>query len=179
MMLHEKIIARKYAIAWLRLYYEQITPLQFDALQLLQQELQTYREKISLVMLVHRRAPEERFAFLLAVVARHGLDTLLKSLIKLLLQEKRIHLFEQVVITLCQKYRELSGIMNFCATSAHQLSAEQQEQVRQMLERITGKHISMTALVDPTLIAGLRLQSDTLLWEYSVRKLVRSCTLSY
>jgi F0F1-type ATP synthase delta subunit len=70
-------------------------------------------------------------------------------------------------------YLERQHIVSFTITSSHLLPESAVLSIQRFLARNTGKTIIYTCIVDPTLIAGVRLVNTTLFWEHSVAKQLR------
>ena len=64
--------------------------------------------------------------------------------------------------------------IDFSIKSAHHLDPKQITSIKQFLGRLVGKNIIATPAIDTSLIAGLRLQSNNNMWEYSVRKQIQA-----
>ncbi|MBQ8399897.1 MAG: ATP synthase F1 subunit delta [Clostridia bacterium] len=66
-------------------------------------------------------------------------------------------------------YRQSRGIIVVKVTSAVALTEEQKSRVQASVERKTGKRAEMQCVVDPDLIAGLRVEADGKLFENSAK----------
>jgi ATP synthase F1 delta subunit len=99
------------------------------------------------------------------------------ALIRLLITDNRGHLVYRVLSELVDLYRTANHIMSCTITSSHELSQDELNKVEQFLARQTGDDIIYTYSRDASLIAGLRVQSQTILWEHSVRKQLRELAL--
>ncbi len=104
-----------------------------------------------------------------------GLKTeeLFKKLMQLLLKRRRALLMPEVLYYIASLYREKNNNVVFKVESSHELSEEDKKVLQQFLVEHTKKNISSDYKVDSTLIAGIRAQSETLLWEHSVKKQLR------
>jgi ATP synthase F1 delta subunit len=98
-------------------------------------------------------------------------------LIRFLLDENRGHLIDGVLREIVSLYYDAHKIMPCAITSSHELSSDELHKVEQFLARQTGDDIIYTYKRDPSLIAGLRVQSKTILWEHSIRKQLRELAL--
>lgn len=99
------------------------------------------------------------------------------ALIRLLLHENRGHLIYQTLREIVVLYYAAQNIMPCAISSSHPLSQEELHKVEQFLARQTGSDIIYTYSRDTSLIAGLRVQSKTVLWEHSIRKQLRELAL--
>ncbi len=92
------------------------------------------------------------------------------TLTRTLIEHKRIWLAAAVFRRLFALYKERTGLHQFVVRSSHELTDELRIEVERFLARAAGQGSIYTYTVDNRLIAGIRMQSDTLLWENSVRK---------
>ncbi|MCX5922718.1 MAG: ATP synthase F1 subunit delta [Candidatus Dependentiae bacterium] len=91
-------------------------------------------------------------------------------LIDLLATHKRTYLIHATLKALCALYKQRNRIMDVAITSSNTLREQDLKALQEFLVNITGQSIIYTYKIDKNLIAGIRLQSDTVLWEYSIRK---------
>jgi ATP synthase F1 delta subunit len=99
------------------------------------------------------------------------------KLIALLATHKRLFLIMLVLEKLCELYKKYNNIMTFTISSSHKLEAAQLDILKQFLVNITGQTIVYEYMVDKKLIAGIRMESPTLLWEHSISKQLASIKL--
>lgn len=99
------------------------------------------------------------------------------KLVDLLATHKRTFLIMLVLDKLCALYKKNNKIMTFSIASSHQLEADQLDILKRFLMGITGQTIMYEYKVDKKLIAGIRMESQTLLWEYSISMQLASMKL--
>lgn len=87
-----------------------------------------------------------------------------------LLDQNNEALLPAIFFAIYQTYIAQQSTELFTIESSHQLTDEQKKLIEKFLSKKIGKKIRATAVINPALIAGLRLQSATRVWEYSVRK---------
>ncbi len=104
------------------------------------------------------------------MIKQFGLPPIFDRLIHLLIQDRRVVLLADILHKLSALYRDRHGIGHVLITSSHILNNEQLSGIKRFLARKTGLDIIYTHRVDRKLIAGIRLQGDSFVWEYSVRK---------
>jgi F0F1-type ATP synthase delta subunit len=102
------------------------------------------------------------------------LSTLFQPLTDLLLKHQRLFLLPGIIKQLQVLYRERKHIEVFSIKTSHALTNEQRDLLKKILEHKTNSHILTHHRCDSRLIAGIRMQSDTLLWEYSIAKQLRT-----
>lgn len=93
---------------------------------------------------------------------------LFKKLILLLIRQRRVLLLPDILHHIEDLYQEKSNSMAFTITSSDELPVSDQKTIVSFLEKKTKKNILFEHTVDKDLIAGIRLKSNTLSWEYSV-----------
>ena len=96
------------------------------------------------------------------------------SLFLVLIKHNRSFYIPDVLLYVAQLYKKREGLLDFLIQSAHELTEQNKQVCKRFLATMTGKTIMCRSVVDKTLIAGLRLQSDEYRWEYSVRKQLES-----
>jgi len=168
-MNNKEIIARKYANAFLNLYVDEISEENFNAIKKLEIFFENHKKAIYFLSLPNIN-DKEKEKLLSELFEKFGINTLLKPLIKLLFNHKRIFLIHQVLRDIRLLYKERKNIMRFTITSSHQLDNHDLETIKKFLVYKTGKKIISDYKIDKSIVAGIRLQSSTLLWEYSVYK---------
>lgn len=94
-------------------------------------------------------------------------------LLVLLRKQKRILLFPDILHCILSFYLEQGGKMYFDLQSYPKLSSVQEKPLVDFLSNATGHKILYRSVEKHRLIAGLRMQSDQLLWENSVRGRLR------
>jgi ATP synthase F1 delta subunit len=169
------ILARKYAQAFLNLYIDQITPQSYAHLLNLQVYLHNHRNALIYFSFPHI-ALEEKLALFDKLEEKIKPSEPVKKLFKSLIKHNRIMLAPEILIKICDLYRERKNILLFSIESSHELDADAIATIEQFLRHNTGKKIESKSHVNHTLIAGLRLQSNTLSWEYSIHKQLQELT---
>lgn len=91
------------------------------------------------------------------------------KLFELLLKHNRLLICAEVLKYIYLLYPTYTGSLLFEFISATELSVEDQEQFKNFVAKQTGKNILFEAMIDESLIAGVRLQSRNLLWECSIK----------
>lgn len=89
-------------------------------------------------------------------------------LVALLIEDKRAFLISKVLHALLMLYQERASVMFCTVTSSAPLAANEHALFEDFFNKKIGQHILYTYTVDSHLIAGIRMQSSTVLWEYSI-----------
>jgi ATP synthase F1 delta subunit len=162
-------LAYKYARAFLNVYADQA---------LVDEQLQSKR----LTEFFHNHKQlhfflklPERFYNVQKIIIDRLADTLhlgqpLRSLFLLLLEHQRMYLIPEI----CKKVNELidakNGRIRCMIASWPTLNEKQKTTMRAFAQKKIGSGVIATYSEDPGLIAGVSLTTDSLQWEYSVRK---------
>lgn len=91
------------------------------------------------------------------------------NLAGLLLGKGRLNLLPGIFEEMQRLYNDFRGIQKAEVTTAVELSREERAQVEKRLSAITGKNISMTTRVDPSLVGGLIARFDGKLLDASTK----------
>ena len=168
----EQRLAKKYAKAWLAVYPKAITLEQIEPLTNVCKFFHDHHHigfhlKLSVI------PQEKKRAVLDQIIDQFGLPKELDSLVTLLLAHKRSFLFGLVVEQIVALYKKENKIQSFIFASPTELDDRSCEEIQGFLAAKTGCVIIYEKRIDATLIAGIRLQSNTLLWECSVAQQLR------
>jgi F-type H+-transporting ATPase subunit delta len=166
---NKKIIALKYAKAFVNLYIETISVESFNNIKKLENFFDTHKKAIYFLSVPNIKK-ETKLKLLNEIFEKFKLDNLLAPLIKILTLQKRLFLIDEILKNIRLLYKERKNIMTFKVISSHQISKEDLEIIEKFLEVKTGKKIIYYYNLDKSLIAGIKLKSSTLLWEYSIFK---------
>lgn len=98
----------------------------------------------------------------------------IEKLLDVLIQHQRLFLFPLIMQELCNEYYERNNIVACSIRATVALSKEQVDIIHRFLEHKTGKTIQARVIEDKELIAGIRMQSNFFLWEYSLRQRLRA-----
>lgn len=170
-------IADKYAIAFINVYGTKLT---FDDILKIEQAslfLQHHNRALFLlrVPMIKRHVKEAR---LQDFCDRLGLVAPIGHIIRVLLEHQRIQLLEHVFTALVYHYKKRYTIKDITVKSSIELPNEYRQQITRCIDqKIPGTKIYHYT-VDPTLIAGIRIQSDTFVWEFSIDKRLREISYS-
>jgi F0F1-type ATP synthase delta subunit len=93
-------------------------------------------------------------------------------LVWLLISQQRVFIFADVLHHLGDLYKIKKKSSFFHIRTSHSLSKKELGSIEQFLKEATNTQIMYEHHIDKRLIAGIRLESDTLLWEYSVNKIL-------
>jgi F-type H+-transporting ATPase subunit delta len=161
-------IAKRYAQAFLNLYVKKMDRESMENTLILADFLDKHRSVFYYLYVASKDADITNE--LLRLFEDAQLPKEFTALIDLLIEDKRVFLFSRVLRQIHDLYLRRMNVVQFTIESAVTLTEDERGQVKVFLEHQTRKEIRATYKVDPSLIAGLRVYSDTLGFEYSIRK---------
>lgn len=169
----DKNIAQKYAKAFMTVFPKSYTCTNMGKITIAQQFLQTHKQ--TLLFLQLPQFDQERKQSMVADLISHfSLPHQLSAIMLLLITHNRSFYIPDVLLCINQLYQKQTNSIKFSLKSAQTLNEKQIESIKQFLGQLLNKNIIATSSIDESLIAGLRLQSNDYLWEYSVRKHIKS-----
>jgi F-type H+-transporting ATPase subunit delta len=168
-MIRSSALARKYASAMLNVLTKELTKEELEQLDALIAYFNEHSEALFYLKLAFIKADVKQ-ALLKKLYARFGIDGLLDAVTELLAQHQRLGLLPEVIVAIRRLYKERQGIADCVIMSSHALNEEQVLVLQNFVKSATGKTIISKHVIDKALIAGVRIQGDTFLWEHSVRQ---------
>lgn len=168
-----ELLATRYAKAFIHVYESQLTPERFEALH---NAVVWYDANRSQFFYLHlaSMSSEAKQHILLEFLKRFGLEAVARPLVVLLGSHNRLSLLFHVLRQIVAVFYAEHNVVDVAFMTAQALSDEQIASMKKFLEKSTGKQIRPTVMIKPELIAGVRLQSETFLWEYSVAQQLRA-----
>ena len=112
------------------------------------------------------------------IVALLHLPDYFALLCTMLIRHKQLGILDTVLQKIITLIEQHNRILYCVLSSSHQLSNDDVATFIDYFARITDKKIVYDTVIDPTLIAGVRIQSDTTVWESSVRKQLQQLELA-
>lgn len=169
----ENILAKKYATAFLNLYMDTIDTNYYHALK----KVILYGKKIERVFFLLQTptiTPQDKQKLINSFIEQFSLPTTLISLTTLLLKQQRIILLPLIFQQIIRLYEQRKKIMPFTFFASYPLTEDKVIAIKQFLEKHTHNYIIGHQKIKPSLIGGIRLQSDFYVWEYSIAKQLRT-----
>lgn len=162
-------LAKRYAMAFLNLYIDKFDEKSLFELKQIIEFLENNSNIVSFFSLpnisLRDKAKEVDILF-----SKFNLPNQLNQLAILLVKHGRASLLVKVLNKIILIYQQRMGNILFEITSAVPLMNNDLMLVRKFLEEKTGKKVIESYKVDKNLIAGIRAQSDNLLWERSISR---------
>jgi len=165
-------VAKKYAQAYLNVYGEQHSFQDFCSMWRAAQFLSEHHNLLFYLSLsIIDEVDKRRFIDLL--FEKFHLFSSLKELFYLMLKNKHIHLAVYVLRDMYTLYKIQHNIVDLQVISSGELSETQIEEIKSFFMQLSGQDPHIHYQVNPLLIAGIRLQTETFLWEYSIAQQLR------
>jgi len=170
----QTIIAKRYAQAFLNLYIQKLTDVDLVNVGAAIDFLAKNRSILALLKVPHITAEDKIAALEQIIIIKQGLPTVFKKLIVVLVHHKRAALLLETLEQLTQLYNAHKHVELYKISSSHALDESDLQALQKFLAQKTGHLVYYTYTIDPRLIAGVRMQSDQRLWEYSIKKQLAS-----
>jgi len=166
-------LASKYAQALLNSIFKSITYEQIGQIKNALEVLRSRKKALSFLALSHYNSQDLQNV-LIAFLGKFKIDINIAPLVATLAKHKRLSLFPDVLDALITLYKQKHNICSCTIISAHILTHEQKERLTRLAERLFCRHAEVRFLVDEGLIAGIKIESNNRVWEYSVAKQLRA-----
>lgn len=168
-MMRDISVSKKYARAFLNLYGNDITDKDCVSFE---QAVEFFKQNSEFVFLLklHYIIDQTKLEIMDKLIATFKLPEVIHRLVSVLLDDSRLYLLPDVLAWTIDLHRSDIGIELFNVASSHPLDKAEYAEIKKFLSDKIGKSIVIEASVESDLIAGLRMQSDYHLWEYSIRK---------
>ena len=169
----DRNLSQKYAKAFMAIFPKAITLSDMGKIKTAQQFLQAHKQAL-LFLQLPQFSQERKKSMVADVISHFSLPEQLSALILLLIKHNRSFYIPDVLACINNLYKKQTQSMSFSFKSAQPMTEKQITTIKQFLSTLLNKNIIAEPSLDRSLIAGLRLQSDEYLWEYSVRKQVQT-----
>lgn len=170
MVVKKKVIARKYANAFLNLYFDALNEKHvagldnFYSFLLLNPGVLHYLNLPGLTEIVWQD-------FLSRLYVQFALPDQLVKLMKVLLDARLIVLLPIVIQCLLREFWKRKHVIHFFIRSSHSLNSDEKDRVIAFLTNKTGAALVVAQFdVDASLICGIVMKSDTYIFEHSVAR---------
>lgn len=162
-------LVRKYAQAFMQVFGASFSREDVQAMQKVASFF-TQRSKTLFFLRLPIISKDIKREALYYVCAQCHVPSVVHTLIDVLLAHKRSALLPRILNQVSEIYYQIHDIEPFTVETSHALSESQLQEIEQFLAACTGHVILSKYTVNTDLIAGVRLQSATSLWEHSIRK---------
>jgi F-type H+-transporting ATPase subunit delta len=172
MIVLESKLARKYATAFLNVNKDECTPEYIDTLITFSSFISKNR-LLQATLNLPSLPIEKKIEIVDSVAKKLYLSQGIKDLIFLLLKGNRVDLLVATIKQILSLYREKEKKYYFMVTTSHELHEAEKEQVISFIKKNVKNHITASFVVDKSLISGIKIEGNTLLWERSIARQLR------
>jgi ATP synthase F1 delta subunit len=166
------IVSKKYALAFLNLFGSRLSPVDIEHIDQAMRFLFEHQQVLGLLK-ISGISNEDKRRVLYKFAQKYKLPALFNHVIDLLVEHKRAFILPHVLEMIIFVFQQREGIDTFKISSSHPLEKEVIAILEHFLQQKTGQRIRSSYTIDESLIAGIRMQSSTFLWEYSVAQQLR------
>ncbi|MDR3646276.1 MAG: ATP synthase F1 subunit delta [Candidatus Babeliales bacterium] len=173
MNIKDSIIAKRYAVAYLNLSLEKLDNEDLLKIRGAYDFLLNNRQAFFLLTLPNISLSDKTY-LIDVFLKKFNLSIYLKDLFLLLVEQNRIYLVKDVLKAIITIYQVRRNIMIFDISSSDSLDKNDIDVISKFLYKNTKNEILPLYKIDKSLIAGIKLQSGSFLWEYSIKKQLAS-----
>ncbi len=164
----QRYLAERYAQAFLNMFGKKLTAADLPAIYKAREYFKDHKSSCFLLRF-SLLSDGQKYELVKEVRKELGLSEFFDQLFNLIIDHKRTLLLEDLFDVLVQKYEKLLNRAVFQVRSAGELSFTQKKEVEFFLEHSLKKTIVCSYKEDAYLLGGIRIQSNQLLWEDSIR----------
>jgi len=144
----QAVVARRYALAFLRVFIDQLTPHDIACCRNIVEFLENNALAL-LVLKVPSIQTEVKEKLLNDLFEQCSVRATWSLLVALLIKDRRLFLLVRVLNYIQEFYAQWSGIEECTIFSAQQLEDSQLRMIGAFVERKTGKKVIYTTIIDP------------------------------
>lgn len=164
--------AKKYAQAYVRVFHGDMN---ISVVQNIERAISFFRQHstfISLVAVLQRHTKHQN-KLLIELIEHFSLPNSLHQLANLLIDHNTLPLLPAILKDIACLYLQQENILPITIYSTTPLQEIEQKQFEDFFAKLSRKKIISQSSINQALIAGVRIQSDIFLWEYSIAKRIQ------
>lgn len=170
MIMSRKILARKYARAFLNLYFDALSDQEIASIGRLNQ-LFTVNRGMLCYLSLPGLAIQNRQNFLLRLCENFSLPPYFEKLVIVLIEKNNVELLPAIVMAIMQEFSRRKHILHFDVHSSHALLVDERSSIIDFLTKKTGAAVvRVNFFIDESLICGIKMRSDGYIFEHSVAR---------
>ena len=173
MIVLESKLAKKYALAFLNVYAQKCTPDYMKRIAAYA-DFVTKNTMFQATLNIPSLSKKTKELIIEHVKQKVQMPKSIQKLTHLLLKEKRIDLLAGILKKILFIHKQREQKHHFTVSSSHELTAKEQEIVTNLIKKQVLNHVSTSFTLDTSLISGIRIEGNTLKWERSITKQLRS-----
>ena len=165
-------VAKKYAIAYLNLYINELTTKMVDDLGRLKNFLYK-NKKLYAYLSIPKLSLKMKLTFIDRLCNTFNLAQGEIKLIRLLVEQGRIEILDATLKRIIEEYHIKTGVVLLNVYTSHETSDAQKIIIKNFVYNLIRQKTEIKFFIDKSLINGIKIKSSTLLWEHSVRKHIK------
>ncbi len=166
-MIMRSRLAKKYAVAFLNATQALFDKQWIESVVVLDRFFKTHKA-LYLLLGSPTIASDIKIGVLEKMFDRLSINNSIRMLVHVLFEHRRLHILRQVICHVIDEQRIQNNIVLFSVSSSRPLTPYEQKLVIGFLEQKTHAQVAADFVLEQELIAGIRAQSDTFLWEQSI-----------
>lgn len=171
MIITTEIIAKKYAVAFLNVFGKSISEESLQHIAHLEKAITATHKKFLVLLSIPILSPAVKKHVIDEIATYFKLNTAFIQLMNTLIAHKRVHLLDQIIKHIINEYQKIHHLDVFTIEVSHALQEQEKTRIINFIKNFMPQHTIKTEFkVQPKLISGMRIKSDTFLWEQSIQK---------
>lgn len=167
------VVAQRYAKAFFRAFESEFDSEMIERTLKLANYLLKNKEIFVLFNLPSIPYEDKKIA-LEKICDRFEAPQVVKNLIDPLFKRRSIELFDHVLCLFVMLFKKKHNMGSYVIYLSSSATEQDQQEILKAMDQVFGGSIVAEFVVDSTLISGMRIQGDSILWESSVRKNLRA-----
>lgn len=178
MLLTSEILARKYAKAYFRMNQRTISDEHIMQLKNLLEFCSLHKSLLS-YLTIPSLSDQTKQHVIQTLCDTYAQSSSLNNLFNLLIAHKRVELIIPVITSIIRLYNTKNNILTVSIQTSHTLDEQELASIIKFVQTKTGAHTVIPSVaLNPNLICGIRVSTETWLWEHSVQRLIATATSS-
>ena len=168
-------ISKRYADATYSLFNEnELLDMQKECKEL----IVLFKENKDVSRLLDNRFVKKEERISLADKIFTNIDSRFKNLIKVVINNNRISYMDEILDGINSLINQHFGILEGLLYSPFELSKEQIKKVEEKISRLEGKKCSLTLIIDPNLIGGIKVSISSHVYDNSIENKIEQMKIN-
>lgn len=125
-------------------------------------------EQLKLILETAIVAPAQKMGIMIELLEKMDFHPKTRAFLKMLAQENRVAILGLINEQLVHEWEEAQGIERISVFSASALDGGQRRRLQDILARAFAKKVILEARIDPSLLAGIKLQRGSVVYDFSL-----------
>ena len=167
------ILVKKYSKAFVNTFKDKLS---IDDIDLIENLIHYLKQNRNIFIYINLSIVEFKIKkdFFSKLIKLFKLKEFFTDLTNLLLESNRIFLLIYILKDIIKIYMQEIGFIKFNIVSSHNINNKNLEIIKNFLKNKTGKNILTRLSIDKSLIAGIKIYSDELAWQYSIKNYINA-----